>query len=160
MPASEEIKCVTLGNCPLFLFVGPDSNVVGLDLIGCTRHRRSHIHIKHFPSEEHHQKKPIVKHFVNVPCSYWLHQTQLNTVVLVLIGCTRLSRSHFQTKTLLNSAGAHCNLVPPDVSAFQCTIPYLTNRSTLYKFKQFCLLPLNYKNSCSYITYKFTKLLQ
>ena len=24
-PASEETKCVTLGNCPLFLLVAPDS---------------------------------------------------------------------------------------------------------------------------------------
>jgi hypothetical protein len=47
-----------------------------------------------------------------VPCSYWLRQTQLYAMGLVLIGCARLSRSHFQIKKLLNRyrAGAHCNL--------------------------------------------------
>jgi hypothetical protein len=32
------------------------------------------------------------------PCFYWVHQTQLNTLGLVLIGCARLSRWHFQIK--------------------------------------------------------------
>jgi hypothetical protein len=47
------------------------------------------------------------------------HQTQLNVLGLVLIGCARLSRSHIQIKNLLNSyrAGAHSNLVTLDISA-------------------------------------------
>jgi hypothetical protein len=53
------------------------------------------------------------------PCSYWLRQTQLNEVGLVLIGFARLSRIHFQVKNLLNSyrAGAHSNLVTLGLSA-------------------------------------------
>ncbi len=53
-----------------------------------------------------------------MPCAYWLRQTQLNLVGLILIGCARLSRSYIQIKNFLNSyrAGAHSNLVTLDVS--------------------------------------------
>jgi hypothetical protein len=47
-----------------------------------------------------------------------MRQTQLNVAALVLIGSARLSRSHFKSRSLLNSfrAGAHCDLVTHDVS--------------------------------------------
>ncbi len=54
----------------------------------------------------------------NCHFSHWLRQTQLNVAALVLIGSARLSRSHFKSRSLLNSfrAGAHCDLVTHDVS--------------------------------------------
>jgi hypothetical protein len=50
-------------------------------------------------------------------------------VGLVLIGSTRLSRSHFQIKNLLNSyhAGAHCNLITLDISALYSALSRLCN---------------------------------
>jgi hypothetical protein len=45
--------------------------------------------------ERQHQKKPNIYQWATVPCSYWFRQTQLNAVGLVVIGCARLSQSHF-----------------------------------------------------------------
>ncbi len=69
--------------------------------------------------ERQHQKKPNLYQWATVPCAYWLRQTQLNLVGLILIGIARLSRSYIQIKNFLNSyrAGAHSNLVTLDVSA-------------------------------------------
>ena len=56
---------------------------------------------------------------------------------LVLIGCARLSRSHYQIKNLLNSyrAGAHCNLITFDFSAL-----FSVSRSHFGKLESFVKL--------------------
>ena len=55
----------------------------------------------------------------NCNFSHWSRQTQLNVAGLALIGSARFRRSHFKSRSLVNSyrAGAHCDLVTHDVSA-------------------------------------------
>ena len=68
--------------------------------------------------QRQHQKKPLEYQWPTVTCAHWYRQTQLNVAGLVLIGSARFRRSHFKSRSLVNSyrAGAHCDLVTHDVS--------------------------------------------